>query len=356
MKYILLPAFALLFLSCQGNLKEKPKPKHSETDWAFYNLNDDVKNVKTRSVKISNGSKEQGNELSSELDSDQTFDDYGNLITETKWAKKDILFEKAIFEGRNKLINKTQYTQGKPAIITENQWDAAKENLMISKRKNTDGSQIDRIAYILDNGKPREKITFGNQDYVSEKVTYIYDNKGNLKTESLLPDGANAKYKVVYEYDSDNNKISESRYTTEKNLSKTSYVYKGKNLVEKRIFDGNGTPSYSEAMVYDNKDNIISHSTEENKTGIKTLETFSYDNNGNLISWTTEATDEPQVTIKNTYDTYNSLTSTTTLQGNNLIEERTFSYEYDSHKNWIKKTINIKNGPSFKVTREVTYY
>lgn len=356
MKYLILPAVALLFLSCQGNLKEKPKPQHSETDWAYYDLHDDVKSIETRFVKVSKGAKEQGSESSTDMDSNQIFDDYGNLIGEEKWAKKDILFEKAVFEGRNILINKTQYSQGKPAIITENQWDASKENLMITVRKNSDGTQIDRIAYIIDNGKPREKITFGNQDYVSEKAAYIYDKKGNLKTETLFPDGANAKYKVTYEYDAENNKISESRYTSEKNLYKTNYVYKGKNLVEKRTMDGSGMPSYVETMIYDNENNLTSHTTEENKTGIKSLETFSYDNNKNVIGWTTEATGEPQISIKNTYDTNNNLTSTTTLQGNNLIEERTFRYEYDSHKNWIKKTINIKNGATFEVTREINYY
>jgi hypothetical protein len=352
MKYILLPAIALLFLSCQGNLKEKPKPQHSETDWAYYELNDDVKSIKTRSTKIEGGT----DNSDIDINTDRTFDDYGYLTNDALWDKNNQPMLTSVLQGKDLLLKKTQYTAGKPTIITENQWDAAKENLLGTLRKTPDGKQIDRTMFVMENGKLKDEILYDNQDNIIQKISYGYDKEGNKKTEMAYLDGRTLSFKVLYEYDGNNNKISEARYNAEKELYKTTYTYNGKNVIKKQTIGSTGKPDYTESMQYNDKNKVTLHTTIEHGTGIETTETSEYNNNNKIVNWTTKENDQPQINIKNVFDANDNLISTTTMQTGNVLSERTYEYKYDSHKNWIKKTITINGVKSYEINREISYY
>ncbi|MFP5437804.1 MAG: hypothetical protein ACLGH8_08475 [Bacteroidia bacterium] len=356
MKYLALPAALILLISCQGNLKEKMKPEHAGTDWAYYKLNGDIHTISERSVKISNGTATEGIENSTEMDYDRTFDDFGNLIHEKKWAKKDIPYEELISERRDAIIKRSQYTAGKLTIITTNEWDAAKEHLSDTKRSNPDDTQIDREAFIYKDGRLTSKTKYNSQDIAIEKTVYTYNKKGNLVQEDIYPNAISAEFTIIYAYDKNNNKTLVTRTGKSSPLQKTAYAYNGNKVTGITSTNGKGETSYTEALNYDSKGNVIQHSTAENASGSKTSERFQYDSKNNTTKWQTVTDSDPEVTITNTYDAENNLTGTKTLIGTEVFDNRTYIYEYDTMKNWIKKTVNIKGIKSFEVTRTITYF
>lgn len=355
MKYLLLPAALLLLISCQGNLQEKMKPEHDKTDWAFYKLNGDVHTISERSVKITGETTAQGSENGIDIDYDRTFDDFGYLIHEKKWVKKDVPYEEVISERRDAIVKRTQYTAGKPAIITENEWDAAREHLLGTTRKNPDNTQIDRQTFVYEEGRLTMKVKYNNQDIGIEKIVYGYDKKGNVIKEGIYPNAVIQEFKVAYEYDNANNKILETRSGKNSPVQRTRYSYNGKKMIRKESNNSKGEVTTTEEYTYDAKGNILTHIISE-KSGSRSAERFEYDKNNNVTKWQMVTDNDPEVTVSNVYDTENNLTYTKTQVGTEAFDERAYTYQYDEHKNWVKKTVTIKGTNAYKVTRTITYF
>lgn len=356
MKRIIFFAASLFIISCQGNLKEQPKPNHKDSDWAHFKLNGEVHTVSERSVKFTNGTPEPGREQTSTQDTDFTFDDFGYLTNEKRWIKNEVPFEEIVYKDYKTPLKRTQYTNGTATIVTENQWDPAKENLLGILRRNPDNTQIDRIAYRLDKGNPVEKATYNNQDNLVEKITYGYNKKGKVRTEELYKNGITLQYRVQYEYDGENNKISETRYSTDKKLFTTNYEYSDKKVTLKSTTNSAGQPAYTETFTYNNTGLVTKHTTFENATNEEVTEIYTYDEKNNLLSVITSTTGQPQIEVTYTYDANDNVTTAKIKSGNDTVEAREFTYSYDKNKNWTKKTTLIGGAKAFEVTRKISYF
>jgi hypothetical protein len=186
------------------------------------------------------------------------------------------------------------------------------------------------------NGREMDMSEFNGSGTLINKITYAYDDKGNM-TSQICTDSANTTaWKVTYTYDEKGNKMDESDYNKDgvlsgksvfnypdskqneetyyngtgvliwKNISKfddngrktetcqyfadgtldqrLTYVYNdtGK-LVEIGSYDGSGNQTKLIQYIFNN-DGIISETSIENiKDNLKTREFYKYDENKNLI-------------------------------------------------------------------------
>lgn len=355
MRYFTIVMASLLLASCQDNIKERLKPSHDKTDWAFYKLNGDVQQITIVSEKVDGTTPVYGTEYSTDTNLSLSFNEYGDLISENKMAGNTLL-EENVFEGRRTLLSKKQYTSGKIAIITDNQWDAAKENILATVKHNPDNTQIEQVKNTYIKGKLAETVTLNNQGNMIKRNTYKYNKKGNLVNEEIYPDGHVLKIRVKYDYDSENRKVSETRYSTEALVYKTVFSYQNKLLQSKITTDSKGTNVYTEEFQYDEKGRVTGHKTVEVPLSIVTIEAFTYDDAGNNLTWSTNVTGESAVNVINAYDANNNLTATKTMSNNTIAESRNYTYTYDSHKNWTKKTVSVNGKVTYKVTRNITYF
>jgi YD repeat-containing protein len=357
MKYLYIPLVLLLLTSCADEKKANPKPEHSKTDWAFYKLNGEVQSVAQKSMNIADGKTVPGYEVSSEHDTDMTFDDYGKLIHIKQWLKENMPYEETTYNGKDRILKRTQYMGGTPMMITEHQWDASGENLTSIIRRNPDNSQIDHIQNRYEKGKIIEKLTLNAQDTPTDKITYEYDNNGNLVVENLYL-GVNAiKVTAKYGYNDKKQKVTEARY----NLGRINYLtnieYEGDKVTKKESLDSVGKPEYTELFKYDAAGNIAKHVTIERYDNSETDENFVYDKNKNVTLWTINKKGAPLVTITKTYDKQGNLVSSKTVQGENtVLDAHNYEYTYDKNNNWTSKKIFIKGEPAFLVERKITYH
>lgn len=357
MRYVYPIALLLLLASCQEEEKKKPVDR-TKADWSFYKLEGNVKSVSEKSYEAV-GTGQKGSprqEIASAHDTDLTFNESGLLISEKKWLNGTMPFEESKFSGRDKAVNKIQYINGQPGIKTEHSRDKA-GNVTGIIRRNGDNTQLDRTAMTYNGKLVTETKTFSNQDNPNGRTTYIYDKKGNLKGENLYLNTEYIQVKNLYEYDSENRKISETRYSKDKTLYKTTFEYDGKNITKKETTGPTGAVTMMEKSSYDKKGNLLERYITDAYDKSETHEVYKYDSKGNMLSNTVTRNGNKEMEMVNMYDSHNNLTSTKTISGTgDMLDSRTYTFEYDAKGNWIKKTVSLNGTQAFIVERKIEYF
>ncbi|PZR09482.1 MAG: hypothetical protein DI539_21940 [Flavobacterium psychrophilum] len=357
MKYLYPLALVLFLASCQ---KEEKKPiDRKKTDWTFYKLEGDVKNVSTKSWQV-DANMQKIKSLFEDMsmhDSDMVFDEAG-MLTSEKLYINDTPFEETIYKGHEKKQQTIQYINNAPGIKIEYGWDKSGKNNTSITRRNSDNTQIDRIEMKYQGNKVAQKTTFNAQNNPTDKVAYIYDSKGNVIQEDIYLNSEYVQHKGVNKYDNKNRKISEARYSKDgKKQYETISKYDGDNLMKKFTLNDKNEIDYSEDFTYDKKGNVLTHLTFERFDNSHTMDTYTYDNNGNKLTWEISKNNKPFMTADFAYDKYNNTTSVIVKDSKTGMEvdRREYVYEYDSKGNWTKKITKIKGVPQFLAERTVTY-
>lgn len=360
MKYIYLSIAMFLLASCQK--EEKVEIDRSKTDWITYKLEGDVKSISEKSYKMLDSGAADTTTIAHEIRSahnlDISFNDEGLVVSEKKWKRDGTPFEEIKYEGKNRMVQRTQYIGGKPSIISDYSYNSDNNNTTVIRRK-TDNKQIDKVVKSYNADRLYEQKTFNKNNKGIDRVTYIYDKEGNLIGENLYLGTEIVQYKNVYEYDANKRKTSEIRYNRDSEvIYKTTYMYNGDNISTRETTNGKGEIEYTEKYTYDAKGNIITKSTYEKYDDSETTDKFKYDDNGNKISWVIEQNGIQVMKVNYKYDDKQNLTSAKTSYGDNLsqTEDKSYSYEYDDKGNWIEKKISINNKPEFIVERKITYF
>jgi len=360
MKYLYPLSLLLLLLSSCGKEEKAKKPAETkETDWAFYKLTGNVKNVSEKSYATTDG-KQKGattHENRSDHDRDLEFDAKGMLVVENTWLGEGLPFEQTKYNGRDYKLSHVQYIGGKPSIITEYVFDTRKNNISIV-RKGSDNSLFDRVDMRYKDGKVVEKTTFNRQNILTDMITYIYDDKGNLKGENFFLKTDAIQFKTAYEYDSQNRKILETRYNRDgKTEYSTRFIYNGDKLVTTETTDGKGVVSYVENSGYDKKGNMISHATFDKFDGIQVRDEYRYDNKGNKIGWNVLRDNKVSLKAAYKFDSHGNITEQQAVEASgNVLDKRSYMYEYDSKGNWTRKIVLIDKKPVILTERVITYY
>lgn len=359
MKYIYSLSLVLALLVSCSDKKEKKAVDHASSDWAFYQLKGNVYSVEERSYELKDGKKgERKREIISEHDTDLFFNDQGQLIAEKRWMSDGTLFEHNTFKGREHKVELIQYVNGKPAIKTQYNWDkTGKENTAILRRT-PENAQIDRITMAYKAGNLVEKRTFNMQDNPSDRIEYIYDAKGNVKEELFYLGTEYVQFRAEYEYNDKKQKISEARYNKDSKLMyKTLFKYENGRLVASETYNDKNEVDYMEKNSYDEKGNLVERYTFERFDNAEIVDTYAYDATGNKIQWTSLRNKKPIMKVSYEYDSHNNLTALNAVGAEgNIIDQRSYKYEYGKKGNWLKKIIMINQKPAIVVERTIKYY
>lgn len=358
MKYLYPLALILLLASCQK--EEKKVIDRTKTDWASYGLLGDVKTVATKSWLVNENLEKikTQHENMSKRDSEISFSDDGMQTTE-KSTINNAPFEENTFKGKANKQQSLQYIGNAVGIKTDYTWDKTGKNNTSIIRRNPDNSQIDRIDMKYQGDKLAQKITYNPQDIPTDKITYMYDSKGNLNLENIYLGTEIVQFKTLYTHDKKNRILSESRYDkNSKIIYQTRYTYDGNNLVKKETINEKSEPEYVEKFTYDKKGNILTQDIFEKYDNSNTTNTFKYDTNDNKIEWSVIKNGTPVVRAVFTYDKHKNQTSyaTTDEASGKIIDKREYAFEYDAKGNWTKKTISINDKPQFIEERKITYF
>lgn len=353
MKYIY-PALLLLFMaSCQ----KEPKIDHSKTDWEFFKLKGNVENISEKSYQLVNGQK---GGLKRELDHDYDlhFNEEGKLTLEKKWIQ-DKPFEENTYNGQTNMLSSTQFMSGQPVIKTEYQWDkTGKNNTNIIKR-NPDNSQLSREEKIYTKGLLTQKNLYDLQDILTEKTTYEYDEKKNMVKENKFLREETVQYITSFEYDEKNRKKLESSYKANGDLIyKTIFDYDGDNLAGVETINGaDNTTAKIEKFTYNDKGKVLTETSYNSFDKTNSVDEYTYDEKGNQTSRSNSKDGNIMGKVAFTYDDKNNQTSINVVDGaGTTLESKSYTFEYDAHGNWVKKTIKINDKPAFIVERKITYY
>ncbi|GGB79842.1 hypothetical protein GCM10007424_19970 [Flavobacterium suaedae] len=363
MKYTYSLAIALFVLiSCKKEDKVSEQIiDRSNTDWEFYSLKGNVKSISLKSNEIDKTNLDANiikHEISTEHNKDLEFNEVGMLVLEKKQNSSGGPYEQTKYNGQNKKLEKIQYINNEPGIKTVFEWNESGENNTSITRRNPDNSQIDRKVLKYEAGKLAEKLTFNRQDKLVDKVTYVYDDNGNLTGENLYLNNDKVVVKNAYKYNENNQKVSYTRYDKNSEiLFNTQYEYKGDNLILEETRGKEGEVEYSRKMTYDDNGNMLSKISYDSYDDSETIEKFVYDGKGNKVTWDVQKNGEPFLKINYTYNENGDVTGVRTY--NNIgkaIEERKYTYNYDKEGNWIKKSIYIDGELKFVEQRDITYY
>lgn len=358
MKYLYLITIVLVLASCGEEEKKKPLDM-TKTDWQFYKLEGNVKSVSEKSFEIMDAAGQKGgtkHEIASSHDNDLSFNEKGMLVSEKLWLDSTTPFEDIKYSGRENMLSRVQYINGQIGIKTENSRDKS-GNITGIIRLNADNSQIDRIAMTYNGKKLTEKKTFNNQDNPNDRITYLYDDKGNLKGENLYLGSEYVQVKNLYDYDGQNRKVAESRYSKDSPLYKTTFEYDGKNIVKKETTDAKGIVLNSEKSKYDKKGNLLERYTTDNSDKSEVFDSYKYNDKGNVTSWTVTRNGAPEMQVLYKYDGHNNVTAVKSVNGKGqVIDNRAYAYEYDDNGNWTKKTVVVNDKPFTVVERKITYF
>ncbi|MBQ0162190.1 MAG: hypothetical protein KBS84_03395 [Treponema sp.] len=190
---------------------------------------------------------------------------------------------------------------------------------------NTYGQEIENSSLTLD-GK------------VMDKITFEYDSKGNVTTQTGYDDAENVLWKVINTYDKSGLKTEESEYDAKDNLSsKSIFKYTGKNLTEETLYNGLGKIIWKNIYTYE--DDLCKSTSSYYASGeLESKKTFKYNDNKDILE--IYYYDEELKFVKKElyrYDANNVLTEIATYDSDNTLYLRKF-FKYDSKGNVLKIT------------------
>lgn len=355
--YILPAAVMLLLVSCKSDKKETDDtsvdPK--KTDIYADKLNGKVKSVSEKSFSFADGAKGAPAAEPGKTDIDLQYDANGMLTAEKKYIAGNIAQE-ITYKGRNIPVKLIHYNNGAPSMTT--QYSYNKYGSRTSEIRRTSANiQIDKVEMVYKGKNMVEKNTYNNQNTLIGKVTYDYDKAGNVTEENIYNEMQIVKVQIVYEYDPNGKKTGETGYNNSKVAYKTSYAYKGDKLMRKITTNEKGQVEYVDAFEYDANGNITKHETSEPGIKKRSVETNAYDKNNNLTSSTITENDKMLSRSVFAYDKNDNVIMAKVADSTGkIIDNRMYTYTYDSKNNWTKKEIKVNNKPAFIVERTVTYY
>lgn len=229
--------------------------------------------------------------------------------------------------------------------------------------KQTSASHIDNF-YLLEFEYNKNRLVEKTKSKLKdgEKIVYnfVYDSNGNL-----IEERKNDKTEVFYKYDKVGNLIEEKHYSN----SDLWYAVKLNYVNDKEV----------EAIYYDKEEKFIKKiQTSYNEQGIK-AEVFEYSENeyfypylnrqirtyynanGNIEKIVEYNGDgEIQEITKNKYDNFGNIVESSDYDKFGKISVTfTYSYEYDSNNNWIKKVMycnSARNGYKDITERRIEYF
>ncbi|AFL96689.1 hypothetical protein ACQ1Q1_08150 [Ornithobacterium rhinotracheale] len=185
----------------------------------------------------------------------------------------------------------------------------------------------------------------------------VFNEKGNCIEEVRYNSEGNIDRKSTLAYDEKENCIERVRYNAEGSIDeKMTLAYDDKGNKIECVFYNSDDSIYSKSTyAYDEKGNCIEEVWYNSEDSIDVKSTYFYDEKGNVrtVVWYDS---EGSMTRKNIYDYEGNQIQVDYYNSEGKFYRETYTYEYDTHDNWIKK-ITYKNDKAESIAeREITYY
>lgn len=261
--------------------------------------------------KITKDTKE--NSEFSNNDYQRKYDKIGNLIEENCYLSDGGLYNKQIFkyDETGNLIEENHYESSGRRYSQMNYKYDDKGNLIEGRQHRSDNTLYD-------------------------KQTYKYNKKGNLIGIDRYNSSAILYEKQINKYDAKGNLVEEISYDSDGCMqSQVSYVYseKGSKIEEKFFFTRcNVFDEYTLQNTYDDKGHITNRSRYETDGSLYRKDSYVYNKLGNII-------EEFQC-----------------FSDSDLIDNKTYLYEYDNKGNWTQRIQFDDKIPMYVVEREYEYF
>jgi antitoxin component YwqK of YwqJK toxin-antitoxin module len=242
------------------------------------------------------------------------------------------LLEARAFDTEGREIEMTLYSYAQPPTSVESTAHPStavkyrsvktyneKGDISESTLHNHDGSIASKTSYSYDgNGNPLTRLQYDASNELAEKGVYSYDPAGSLWELSLYSADGNLVGKISFDPAGGIDKpLRSTRFNPDGSVQRASgCVYDSSgNLIEKSYHKEGGSLDHKISYRYDSEGNLIEHSWYEADGSLFRRHLVTYDGKGNL-------TEETIRDVKR-----------------NVEETYTYAYEFDSHGNWIKKTV-----------------
>lgn len=221
----------------------------------------------------------------------------------------------------------------------------------IAKFANRSGKWVEegRIPWTSTSYDTSGRRTEENQLYedvaLNFKSIFSYDAEGNLAEGAEYDFRGTPVFKWTYTHDPDRKKIEEIRHEAEGPLfSKSSFLFDGDgNLIEEYRSHAHIANDFKWVYLYDSE-------------GKKKEETFYVIRARGVLNKTESAVDFKRTFI---YDAKGHLTEEVRYDAAGEVKyKKSYSYEFDSHGNWIAQTAKewvTRSGQSYFEPTEVTY-
>ena len=188
-------------------------------------------------------------------------------------------------------------------------------------------------------GQEIENSSLTTDGKVLDKITYSYDSKGNITTQTGLDDAGNVMWKIVNTYDKKGLKTEEAEYDAKDYLSsKSIFKYTGTNCTEETLYNGNGKIIWKNIYEYDENNNCKTLYSYYSNGELESKKTFKY-NDKNAVQEIFYYDDEGSLEKKELYryDAKDVLTEIATYTPQNKLYLRMF-FKYDAKGNVVKIT------------------
>ncbi|WP_299112171.1 hypothetical protein [uncultured Winogradskyella sp.] len=298
------------------------------------------------------------------------------IINPNKIFGQNLTAKDCNLNGNVKTVTYDSYQADKGYVKIKKGWEET-EKLDKTVEFNEVG-KITKILYKDLNNKVirTDKFDYSKQVLIKsitkyEIIKYSYNNQKKLETKKIFdrtPESISAsnideidnkeKLLVQFEYDLKGRLKKKIETNKKKNTNFiTSYFYNDKDLIlkEETVYNDGFKEWYD--YQYDSNGKMINKKWYDNEEGLLENLTNHYENNNLLTStWENYADGELEGKIIYRYEYGNEIEISEFDLLENTQIKWVYNYEYDSMKNWIRKTVHTYKNEYFLVERNIEYY
>jgi YD repeat-containing protein len=355
MRFSLLSICILVLVSCK---KESEEVNQALTpDWESYQLKGDVEQLVVQYQYEVREIENLPFRVMKERNETLTFDSKGQLISSITYNDDGSIFEKRLFQGKNKLLEYHQFLNGALFFKTNHTWEND-DNTIIVKR-DAQGAIQDKTIQVFRNGLFVEKRNYGyGGTLLNHKIEYVYDEQGLKVEEKKYDRNENLKNSTKFIYDKEGNlsvEITSDKLKTYTLETHYSYDNSGRLTATRNFSSSMEKPDYEEIKEYDEEGLLNYTKSIDHIQGEQFLEMYAYDEQKRVIETKTYINEQLKSSVENRYNDEGFLAETKSIV-NDHTHYTQREYTYDEQGNWISQKVSMNGVFVYQINRTITYF
>jgi len=274
---------------------------------------------------------EDGDGLIDQVINSYTYDQLGNIISESEYDNGSIKLTLRTFDenGNNLSESVDQTSDGTFDGRYTRTYNAS--NNLLSEAVDSDGNdQADNVEfYTYDDNNILTLVEYDTdadgQIDAQESITYDANNNVTRKLyEQFSP--TIEEYELRFTYDANGNQLSEEYLQNQTTTSRTNRTFNAFDQELSYMFDSNGDGSANHTIIrtYDEQGNLLTEENDHFSSGSRSdTTTWTYDSNGNMLSRKDDYSSDGSLnmSVTYTYDEFgNQLSTSVDSNGDEIIE------------------------------------